>query len=416
MTIGPALTGEISGAIDLPLSKSESNRVLVIKALCGTLTEDTEAAECDDSRLLKSALLMNRGKSTADKGVETMETGHGAAPARFLTAVMACVEGRKVILTGSERLKQRPIAPLVDALTTLGGEIRYNGAQGCLPLQITGHRLRGGIVETEAGVSSQFISALMLIGPTLEGGLEIVLKGEPVSAPYIGMTATIMRRFGGKVRTGDGRITVEEGGYKDCDYTPEADWSAATFWYALMAVAGRGEMTLKGLTRESCQPDSRAAEIFAHMGVRTEYTAEGVKIMPSGECVEELEMDCTDVPDMALPLITACCAKGIRFRLSGLRTLAMKESDRRHSISEELRKFGFAPTEEGADMLMWDGRRVATEEGMPRVKTWDDHRVAMAMASIGWGRRFTMENADVVTKSYPAFWEHMSRYEHIARE
>lgn len=410
---GPARTRELSGTIELPQSKSESNRVLVIKALCGTLTESTAAAGCDDSRLLKQALMAVCG-SNRGEGVQTTDIGHGAAPARFLAAVMAGREGRSFILTGSNRLRERPFAPLTEALRELGADIHYRGAEGHLPLLINGRTLHGGQVETDAGVSSQFISALMLIGPTLCGGLEIRKRGTAVSRAYTRMTAEIMRRFGCEVQTGERRIVIKEGRYTDCDYTPEGDWSAASFWYSLMAAAGRGELTLKGLRQESIQPDSRAAEVFARLGVRTEYTAEGVRITPGKHCTDAMTMDCTDVPDMAMPLITACCAKGVKFRLSGLRTLALKESDRLSAMTEELHKFGFVLRQEGADVLTWDGERTPVREEMPTVKARNDHRVAMSMVTMGWERRFAIDDADVVTKSYPDFWRHISEHIHIA--
>ena len=389
--------------VTLPASKSISNRVSILSALSSGDTSLRNLADSDDGRALQRAL-------TSED--ETVDIGAAGTAMRFLTAYFAARPGRACLLTGSERMRRRPIGLLVDALRTLGADIAYAGNEGYPPLHIVGRRLRGGEVTMDSGVSSQFLSALLMVAPTMEHGLRLRLKGETVSETYLRMTVGLMRRFGVEVtETDDGRtFAVAPQPIRAVPFTVEADWSAASYWYELMALTRDASATvlLRSLARDSLQGDAAIAELFERLGVRTTFTDSGLRLdrHPDFRLPTSFTCDCVLIPDMAQTLVVTCAALGLPFRFDGLQSLRIKETDRLAALQTELRKFGFVLTEHDGCTLLWDGTR-CPEEAAPVVATYDDHRMAMAFAPLALRRAkgVTIAQPEVVTKSYPRFWD-----------
>lgn len=392
----------VKGKVILPSSKSLSNRVLVINALSGNrgmLPENV--SDCDDTRVMIKWL---------DGCDETVDVGAAGTAMRFSTALLAVSEGYRVI-TGSERMKQRPMALLVDALRGLGAEIEYVGNEGYPPLRIKGNpTMKGGCVSLSGGVSSQYISALLMIAPMLEEGLTLTLTGDVVSRPYIDMTIGLMRDFGAKVMWMDDNVVrVEPRVYSKRDFFVESDWSACSYWYEMVAL-GDGDVLLPGLFKDSFQGDSRVAELFSMLGVTTEYVdGEGmgacVHIYRTGDVCGRLDLDLVEQPDLAQTLVVCCCMMGVPFRFTGLQSLKIKETDRINALRTEMRKLGYVVGEENDSVLYWNGERCEADTE-PVIDTYDDHRMAMAFApcALKLGE-IRINDPHVVSKSYPGYWE-----------
>lgn len=393
--------GMIEARVTMPPSKSISNRALIMQALTagggGTIHN---LADCDDTRVLAEAL---------EQGNEAREVNIGAAGTamRFLTAFYAQCEGADVTLDGSGRMRRRPIAPLVDALRELGADIDYAGEEGFPPLHIRGRRLRGGEISVKADISSQYISALLMIAPVMDEGLTLHLEGEIASRPYIRMTLTMMAERGIESEFQDHTVRVAPGAYGAVDTTVEGDWSAAAFWLEIAAVSC-GMLTLDGLELSGCQGDAVAASLFASLGIDTTPGDEGgLDLMPSPDQSPRLVTDMGDCPDLAQAVIVACALIGIPFRISGLHSLRIKETDRLEALRRELMKIGVPVEIEGDNVMEWDGHRVPVY-AMPEFDTYDDHRMAMAFAPVGLCIPGVIINdIEVVSKSYPAFWDHL---------
>lgn len=392
----------VKGKVILPSSKSLSNRVLVINALSGNrgmLPENV--SDCDDTRVMIKWL---------DGCDETVDVGAAGTAMRFSTALLAVSEGCRVI-TGSERMKQRPIGLLVDALRGLGAEIEYVGNEGYPPLRIKGNpTMKGGCVSLSGGVSSQYISALLMIAPMMEEGLTLTLTGDVVSRPYIDMTIGLMRDFGAKVMWMDDNVVrVEPRVYSKRDFFVESDWSACSYWYEMVAL-GDGDVLLPGLFKDSFQGDSRVAELFSMLGVATEYVeGEGmgacVHIYRTGDVCGRLDLDLVEQPDLAQTLVVCCCMMGVPFRFTGLQSLKIKETDRINALRTEMRKLGYVVGEENDSVLYWNGERCEADTE-PVIDTYDDHRMAMAFApcALKLGE-IRINDPHVVSKSYPGYWE-----------
>lgn len=396
----------LRGVVKLPSSKSISNRVLAINYLAGGGYDLHRLAVCDDTTAMRQAL--------TSKGDE-INIGAAGTAMRFATAILALTPGRR-LLTGSLRMQQRPIHPLVEALTALGASISYAGNEGFPPLVIRGKALKGGAAEIPATISSQYISALLLIAPLLEEGLRLHLKGELISRPYVEQTLALMRRFGAKCHwEDDGQtIYVAPRAYDDAaSFTCEADWSAASYWYSLMALSQDDEATLllEGLTEESLQGDSRVKDLFVPLGVTTRFTETGAVISKSKPALNgTLTLDLTEQPDLAQTMVVTACLMGVPFRISGLQSLRIKETDRIAALQTELLKLGYRLNEEEDGVLSWYGEG---EEALrcAAIDTYDDHRMAMAFAVAGMTHPcLTIRNPQVVSKSYPDFWEHLQPF------
>lgn len=383
--------------VQLPASKSISNRALILHALSGGSTRPENLSDCDDTQVMIRAL---------DHMPDVIDIHAAGTAMRFLTAYLCVTPGTHTI-TGTERMQQRPIRILVDALRTLGARIDYTGKEGFPPLHINGTQLTGSEIELAGNVSSQYISALLMIGAVLPVGLKLRLTGNIISRPYINLTLQLMHDFGAQAGwTSESSIDVTPGGYRDTPFRVESDWSAASYWYQMTALAtGSPEVELLGLFANSAQGDSRGAELFARLGVQTEYTPQGVKLRKQGHPVIRLDEDLVDIPDLAQTFVVTCCLLDVPFRFTGLQSLKIKETDRICALITELRKLGYVVHAEQDSILWWDGERCPADE-QPGIDTYEDHRMAMAFAPACLVRPdIRINEPQVVSKSYPRYWD-----------
>lgn len=371
--------------VELPASKSISNRMLILNALCGG--ELHNVARCDDTDAMRRALATD---TTASGAVATVNIGAAGTAMRFLTAYYATLEGSTVILDGTERMRHRPIALLVDALRRCGADIEYAGEEGFPPLRITGRKLSASHIEIAGNVSSQYISALLMVAP-LMGCRTVTLTGEIISRPYITMTLTLMRLMGVDCAMSGGTITIPaDARYVPCDFTVENDWSAASYWLELQSLLPESRIALKGLHSESAQGDSAVAGIFSRMG----GTA-------------PIILDLKETPDLAQTIVVTACLLGRHFHITGLRTLRIKETDRIDALCTQLRRLGYIITAGDDFSLSWNGERCAPEPE-PHISTFDDHRMAMSFAPAAvLFPGIVIDDVEVVSKSYPDFWRHL---------
>jgi len=395
-----AAPASFSAKVPLPASKSESNRALIIQALHPGQIELHNLSSARDTRTL-IRLLESEG--------HVLDVIDAGTTMRFLTAYFA-VARRDQILTGTPRMCKRPIGILVDALRELGAHIEYWKQDGFPPLHIvhTGERLHGGKLRMQGNVSSQFITAVLMIAPALPGGLRLTLEGEITSRPYLEMTRSLMAQFGAQTEWEDQTLVVPGGGYQAGSYTIESDWSAASYWYSFAALANEAEVFLGGLREHSWQGDQAIARMMEPFGVQTAYEADGLRltkgraIEPGGE---PLEFDFVDTPDLAQTIAVVSAATGIPVKMTGLHTLRIKETDRIHALQQELARFG-------VDMEATDQVCTVRGKAQPAVEpihTYEDHRMAMAFAPMVLKQsRLQLEDEAVVEKSYPEFWDHLA--------
>ena len=387
----------------LPASKSISNRVLIINALSGSPQNVANLAECDDTAVMLKAL---HGANDAAKAVDV----HGAGTSmRFLTAYFSLSQERRV-MTGSPRMLQRPISILVDALRSLGADIEYAGNEGFPPLRVGGGNMHGGDVALPANVSSQYVSALLMIAPCLDGGLRMRLEGGVASRPYINMTMELMKEFGAKAGwISDNEIKVAEGAYTAKPFTVESDWSAASYWYEITALAGSAGMpvALPALYKNSLQGDAKGAEYFGKLGVETRFAPDGAVVEYAGGGCTRLEIDMKGEPDLAQTFVATCCGLGVKFRFDGLANLRVKETDRIAALENEMRKLGYVIGDTPDGTLFWDGTLCPPQENAV-IETYDDHRMAMSIAPLCIKTGSVLiDNPQVVAKSYPRYWDNL---------
>jgi len=388
----------IKATVNLPSSKSISNRALIINALSYRPYPLLNLSDSDDTKVLEAALNSNNNK---------FDIGHAGTAMRFLTAYLAKIVGEWEV-TGSERMQQRPISILVDALKSLCAQIEYTKNEGFPPLKIFGSHLTGKTIELDGSVSSQYISALLLIAPTIENGLTIKLKGEITSRSYIELTLKLMAKFGIEYHWEGNEITVHEQNYFARDFTVEADWSGASYWYEILSLCDSGEILLKNLQLESLQGDANIAGWFTQFGVISTQKTDGVMLTKNENISsEKLGHDFIENPDVAQTLACLCVAKKIPFHFSGLKTLKIKETDRISALQNELAKFGAVLTEPVHGELFWDGKiNMAILSEIPLIETYHDHRMALAFAPMALaGFPVKINDPMVITKSYPGFWE-----------
>ena len=392
----------VSCSINLPSSKSISNRVLIINALTRNPLPVHNLSDSDDTEVMKKAF-------TA--GTSHIDIGHAGTAMRFLTSYLATKTGEWE-LTGSERMKERPIGILVNALRELGADITFPEKEGFPPLKIRGKKLTGRCVELDGSVSSQYISALLMIAPTLKGGLVLNLKNEITSAAYIELTLSLMKKFGVESRWDGKKIEVPEQNYQPCEFSVEADWSGASYWYQLLALAETGDVFLENLRLDSRQGDANIADWFGEFGITSEQKKTGVQLtkIPISD-PEKMELDFIENPDIAQTMACLCVSKKIPFRFSGLKTLKIKETDRIAALQKELAKFGAVLTEPASGELVWDGvihdRLI---EDTPVINTYHDHRMALAFAPMALsGIQLRIDDPEVVSKSYPGYWNDLRK-------
>lgn len=389
----------IRTTVQLPASKSISNRALILNALSLSSREIKNLSDCEDTRVIIDAF-------NSDSTVFDVK-GAGTAM-RFLTAFLAGVEGEWII-KGSDRMHERPIHPLVDTLMMLGAEIEYLQQEGFPPLKIRGKALKGGEVYLTGNISSQFISALLMVAPTMENGLTIHIQNEIVSKPYISLTMKMMERFGVHSRWIGNDIIVRRQNYIPADITVEPDWTAASYWYQMVALFPNSEVKLKGLTKESLQGDANVTELFTELGVSTEYVSDGIILRKNLPRTKKFFHNFVNEPDLVQTFAVTCCLLGVKFVFSGIQNLKIKETDRVLALINELQKLGFILKENEIGMLEWDGERCFPEPN-PVIETYDDHRMAMSFApTVIFNKGLTISEPHVVTKSYPDFWSDLEK-------
>ena len=387
-------TDRISGVVaNLPSSKSISNRAIIINALAGSKGKLLNLSDANDTQLMLRLI------ASTDAVLDVEDAG---TTMRFLTAFKS-ISGASCTITGTDRMKQRPIKILVDALRTLGANIEYGGQDGYPPVKISGFSgQKAREVAIRGDVSSQYISALMMIAPTLPQGLSIRFEGKVTSRPYLEMTASLMRQFGAFVDFTDTGINIPHQNYRATTITVESDWSAASYWFAFTALANAAEVTLPNITLESLQGDRVITDIMNKLGVNAELKGSDLLLTKKSH-ESEITWNFTDCPDLAQTVAVVCAAKGIVGKFTGLESLRIKETDRIKALQNELRKIGASFEEK-------DGKWVVTPEttGIKNgveFNTYLDHRMAMAFAPLATQANIVIEDPAVTRKSYPKFWD-----------
>ncbi len=388
-------------AVRLPASKSISNRLLIINALAGSGELPQNLSDSDDTRVMLEALSSNH---------ELKDVEHAGTSMRFLTAYFSSRPG-KVILTGSDRMKKRPIGPLVDALRILGAEISYAGNEGFPPLEIHGSRMKGGEINIDGGISSQFISALLMIAPTMQQGLVLRIGGDLVSSSYVKMTLELMADNGAQYRWDKDTITVLPGTYAVGDYRVESDWSGASYWYVMALLEEHARVRLSFLRNDSLQGDSALVNIFHGLGLVSEFRRGQLDLTRLARIHPGIfSYDFTNSPDIVQSMAVALCMAGIPFMFTGTQTLRIKETDRVRALQNELKKLGYVlESDRKGSFLAWN-KQCCEPDSDPVIETYHDHRMAMAFApaALVLGH-IRIKDPMVVTKSYPQFWKHLQK-------
>lgn len=391
----------LKGSIVLPGSKSVANRALIIHALAYSPYPIENLSDSDDTRVMEKVFNSN---------TNYFDIGHAGTAMRFLTAFLSQIVGEWT-LTGSDRMKQRPIGILVDALNKLGARIEYLENEGFPPLKIYGSHLKGCVLELDGSVSSQYISALLMIAPTIEGGLTLRLKNKITSRPYIDMTLKLMEQFGVKSVWKGNEIRIAEQSYKARPFSVEADWSGASYWYEMAVMADNVDVELIGLTTESLQGDAQIAKWFQELGIDTVATEKGSRLVKNGKPLpKNLNLNFIENPDVAQTFAVLCVMKQIPFHFSGLETLKIKETNRIAALQDELAKFGAQITEPAHGELSWDSTFPLEKQAIPEIETYHDHRMALAFAPACqiYGPVAILDPM-VITKSYPNYWEDLKK-------
>jgi 3-phosphoshikimate 1-carboxyvinyltransferase len=404
----------VSGNIYLPGSKSISNRVLIIKTLSGLNFEIGNLSDSDDTTHLQKALEVIQKNNSG-----IIHVGHAGTDMRFLAGFLACGNG-SFELTGSERMLQRPIGELVDVLNGLGADITYINEKGFPPLLIKGKTIEGGKATIKGNISSQFITSLLLIAPYFANGLELSLTGEIVSFPYIKMTLEIMKEFGAAVEWEENKITVKPVpySYHKNSYTIESDWSAASYYYSIAALSEINTgITLNGVFKNSLQADAVCETIYRTLGVSTEFHDDGITITKTGHVsTDVLEYDLINCPDIAQTLSCTCIGLNKAFYFTGLQTLKIKETDRIVALKNELKKCGFEIFATN-NSIQFEGKTTTDAHSEIVITTYNDHRMAMSFAPLCLVfDELVIEDADVVSKSYPEFWKDLGTIGFIIKE
>lgn len=405
----------LHAAVKITGSKSETNRLLLLQALYPGITI-ANISESDDSAVMQQALANN-------DAVEDIY--HAGTAMRFLTAYFALQEGREVTLTGSQRMKERPIAVLVDALRSLGARIEYIENEGFPPIKITGKKLTQSKVAIKANVSSQYITALMLIAGRLENGLELTLEGELTSVPYINMTLGLLNEAGIAAAIKENVITVKpqsNNAVLKPEITVESDWSSASYFYSIVAMSPVDSgIVLSSYKQNSLQGDSALAVIYEQMGVKTIFDGKTIQLRKLNYKPSTISLDLNNTPDIAQTIAVTCFGLGIGCHLTGLHTLKIKETDRLEALKTELSKFGAQITVTNNSLTLQphnfftEGEAGSQQRGGP-VATYNDHRMAMAFAPLAIKTPVIIKDAGVVSKSYPTFWQDMEALGFVIKE
>jgi 3-phosphoshikimate 1-carboxyvinyltransferase len=393
--------------INITGSKSETNRMLLLQALYPEITLEN-TSNSDDSEIMAKAL---------KSGTTLIDIHHAGTAMRFLTAYFAIREGKTITLTGSDRMKERPIKILVDALRELGAEIEYAENEGFPPIKITGKKITKNKVTLKADVSSQYISALLLIAPKLENGLELTLEGDITSIPYIKMTLALLNEIGIETSFEGNKISVSPA-FKNYNcaasslspglkFIIESDWSSASYFYSIIALSNEGaQITLSNYKKNSFQGDSNLSEIYKLFGVETTFIEDQITIKKSGVSQSPINLDLNKTPDIAQTIAVTCFALGLECKLSGLHTLKIKETDRLEALKTELTKLSANVSITNDSLTLEASNQIST--GI-KIATYNDHRMAMAFAPLALRVPIHIENGEVVSKSYPDFWKDLKQ-------
>ncbi len=387
----------IDGSITISGSKSESNRLLILQQLFPSIAIEN-LSNSDDSFYLKKALHSNS---------ETIDIGHSGTAMRFLTAFFSIQKGKATILTGSSRMQERPIKILVDALRELGASITYLKNNGFPPLQIEGKELLKNKLVIKANTSSQYISALLLIAPTLPQGLRLQLEGEITSVPYIEMTLSLLAKIGIETSFIGNEITVFKPKtihLKPKTFTIEPDWSSASYFFSLVALQQNSSVVLIGFKKDSLQGDRVLPKIYEQLGVSTAYNKNGIVLTNKKTTLnlKLLTLDLRNTPDLAQTIAVTCLGLGINCQLTGLHTLKIKETDRLQALKNELEKFGARVAITKDSLILTSPKQFKRNCS---ISTYEDHRMAMSFAPLSVKVPLRIENSGVVSKSYPLFWK-----------
>ena len=386
-----------NGKIKITGSKSETNRLLFLQSLFPNFKIQNKS-NSDDSSIMQAAL-----KSTSD----FIDINHAGTAMRFLTSYFSQLEGREVILTGSERMQQRPIKILVDALRSLGASIEYEKKQGYPPLRIKGKKLDGGTISLPADISSQYISSLIMLGAVLKAGIELNLKGTITSMPYINMTLDLLKRLGIKTEFKGHRILVKNTSKsKNTNQVVESDWSSASYFFSIAALSDKAKIYLSNYKSKSLQGDSILRIIYKQLGVNSYF--EGNNLILEKESIsspKSIKWDLSNAPDIAQTIAVSCYGLGVACDLEGLHTLKIKETDRLVALDTELSKLGAKISVTNKSL------HLASDQDFQKgitISTYNDHRMAMAFAPLALKIPLSVKKAEVVSKSYPSFWEDLN--------
>ncbi|MEK9755900.1 MAG: 3-phosphoshikimate 1-carboxyvinyltransferase [Bacteroidota bacterium] len=389
----------LNGEINISGSKSESNRLLVLRAYTSNF-EIKNISNSDDTQTLLNALNSNQ---------KEINIGHAGTAMRFLTSYFASKNNSDILLTGSKRMQERPISVLVDALKDLGADIRYIKNEGYPPLKIKGRLLNQESVKLTANISSQYISSLMMLGVSLKKGLEIKLSSELTSRPYLKMTIEMIKSLGGHVEMSSDRIFVKT--VKDItknSFTVESDWSSASYFYSLASMCDNVDLTLNTFFDSSIQGDSKLVEIYDCFGVKTIFNDNKIQLIRSNKILpKKINLDLNDTPDLAQTIVISCLANKIDCDLTGLHTLKIKETDRLIALKNEIQKFGVDKIEITDDSLHL--RNKSSLKPNIIIDTYNDHRMAMSFACLSLVNPIIIKDPMVVTKSYKNFWTDLEK-------
>jgi 3-phosphoshikimate 1-carboxyvinyltransferase len=395
---------DCTGEIRLPTSKSISNRLLILQFSYGPELKIKNLSRSDDTVLLSSLLdLIRQYQLRGETGLLRVDTRNAGSVMRFLLALLSVTRGH-YLLIGNDRMHQRPVGALVDALRDNGADIEYLDKQGFPPVLVRGRTISGSRITLDATVSSQFLTALLLLAPKLEEGLTLELTGIPVSWPYVKMTTRILSELGVQVVVQENSIRVYHKPVIKGEFEVEPDWSAASFWYCMLSLADKGSLYFPGLRKSGRQGDQQVATFFRQLGVDTFEEKNGIRIRKVKQLSTNFQADFSGFPDLALPVILACGASGISGSFTGLEQLRIKESDRIDAITTGLLKAGILLREEPSGT--WKLSGMMRDPAELNIPDYEDHRIAMTFACLAVnGFTVKFDNPEVVNKSYPGFWK-----------
>jgi 3-phosphoshikimate 1-carboxyvinyltransferase len=394
----------LKAKVQLPFSKSESNRALILKALHGQSVMVHNLSDAEDTRQLNRCLRMidTCGASGLPMVVDVNNAGTAM---RFLTAYLAILPG-KWFLTGCDRMQERPVLALVNALKQIGADIEYSNNQGFPPLLIKGSDLKGGHIKLDASISSQFISALLMIAPTLEYGLKLNLEGNFISRPYVMMTLSMLKEFGINAEHSEKEIIVPPQKFKNNKISVSPDWSAASYIYEIAALSESAELLIPDLKEDSFQGDRVVTKIYKKLGIQSRFTEEGLLLTKTGIVTNFLKYNFVDCPDLAQAVLATCVGLGIEGKFTGLQSLKIKETDRVAKMNNEFKVFGYSLTEKDSEWFLKKEKEVDYEKIDRLFLSYEDHRMAMAIAPLVLKTgSIQIEDPDVVVKSFPSYWK-----------